>query len=105
MVLQFQHCLLGRDLYCFTVSQFYQFPFTLLSVLLELHQYHLKLFLMMNLDQIIDLVKSTVMVVEVILNQDRILDYPSRPHILSIYHSRYHSWISAYTCIFKMVMS
>ena len=41
------------------------------------------------------------MMVGVILNQDSILDFPKCPHILSISHSKYHSWISVYTFIFQ----
>ena len=37
------------------------------------------------------------MMVEVILNENCILDFPKCPHILSISHLKYHSWISVYT--------
>ena len=35
------------------------------------------------------------------LNQDRILDFPKVPHILSISHLKYLSWISVYTYEFQ----
>ena len=37
-----------------------------------------------------------IMMVKVILNQDSILDFPKCPHVLSICHLKYHSWISVY---------
>ena len=39
--------------------------------------------------------------VEVMLNHDRILDFPECPHILSICYLRYHFWISVHTFIFQ----
>ena len=41
------------------------------------------------------------MMVEVILNQDSILDFPEGPHILSISNLKYQSWISVYTFEFQ----
>ena len=41
------------------------------------------------------------MMVEVMLNLDSILDFPKGPHILSISHLKYQSWISVYTFEFK----
>ena len=41
------------------------------------------------------------MIVEVMLNQDSILDFPKVPHILSFRHSKYQSWISVYTFKFQ----
>ena len=39
--------------------------------------------------------------VEGMLNQDSILDFPKGPHILSISHLKYQSWISVYTFEFQ----
>ena len=41
------------------------------------------------------------MMVEVLLNQDSILDFPKGPHILSTSHLKYQSWISVYTFEFQ----
>ena len=41
------------------------------------------------------------MMVEVILNQDSILDFPKCSHILSISYLKYHIWISVYTFEFQ----
>ena len=41
------------------------------------------------------------MMVEVMLNQDSILDFPKGPHILSISHLKYQSRISVYTFEFQ----
>ena len=41
------------------------------------------------------------MMVEVILNQDSILDFPKCSHIMSISYLKYHIWISAYTFEFQ----
>ena len=41
------------------------------------------------------------MMVEDMLNQDSILDFPKGPHILSISHFKYQSWISVYTFEFQ----
>ena len=43
------------------------------------------------------------MIIEVILNQDSILDFLKCPHILSICHWEYHSWISVYFFICKLI--
>ena len=42
------------------------------------------------------------MMVEVMLNQDSSLDSPKGPHILSISHLKYQSWISVYTFEFQI---
>ena len=39
--------------------------------------------------------------VEVMLNQDSILDFPKGPHIFSISHLKYQSWVSMYTFEFQ----
>ena len=41
------------------------------------------------------------MMVEVMLNQDSILDFPKSPNILSNSHLKYQSWISVYTFQFQ----
>ena len=41
------------------------------------------------------------MMVDIMLNQDSILDFPKGQHILSISHSKYHFWISVYTFEFR----
>ena len=41
---------------------------------------------------------------KVMLNQDSILNFPKGPHILSIIHLKYQSWISVTLLNFKMVM-
>ena len=41
------------------------------------------------------------MTVEVMLNQDSILDFRKRPHVLSICYLEYHFWISVYILIFQ----
>ena len=53
----------------------------------------------------LNLVKPHTMMVEVMLNQDSILDFPNGPHILSISHLKYHSLLSEHTSRFKLVMS
>ena len=44
---------------------------------------------------------TQIMMVEVILNQDGILDFPKCLHSLSISHLKYQSWISGYTFAFQ----
>ena len=56
---------------------------------------------MVNLVKIKILLYPHNMMVEVMLNRDSILDFPKGPHILSINHLKYQSWISVYTFEFQ----
>ena len=47
----------------------------------------------MNLVRILIWLNPHNMMVEVMLNQDSILDFSKGPHILSISHLKYQSWI------------
>ena len=55
----------------------------------------------MNLVKIQIWLKPHNMIAKVMLNQDSILDFPKVPHILSISHLKYQSWISVYTFEFQ----
>ena len=49
----------------------------------------------LNRHSVMDLISiNVVMILEVVINQDNILDFPKHTHILSTGRLKFHSWLS-----------